>query len=238
MKRLVEKLIKGTPAYYMLLNWRARSRDVRAGADWERAGRPGPPPHIVKQRVLQAYAKQFKLRVLVESGTYLGDMVAAMKRHFDRIYSIELDKELYESACARFKGAGRIQIIRGDSGVEMEHIVKSVARPALFWLDGHYSAGVTARGETSTPIYDELRHILPSLDAGHVVIIDDARSFTGTGGYPTLAALSDFARSILPAVDISVECDMIRITPRLGETGGPRHSAETGMLASSQEGCQ
>ena len=31
--------------------------------------------------------------------------------------------------------------------------------PAIFWLDGHYSAGITAMGEQATPIFKELTHI-------------------------------------------------------------------------------
>jgi hypothetical protein len=52
---------------------------------WERSGRPVPPPHAAKQAVLRAYARAFRTPVLVETGTYMGDMVAAMLDQFDRI---------------------------------------------------------------------------------------------------------------------------------------------------------
>jgi len=73
--------------------------------DWEQAGKPFPPPHIIKQKVLLDYSKVYNLRILVETGTYLGDMIEAMKSKFDRIYSIEIDKDLFALANKRFKHA-------------------------------------------------------------------------------------------------------------------------------------
>ena len=54
-----------------------------------RSDAPVPPPHVVKQRVLREYAERYELKVFVETGTYRGDMVQAMKPLFDKIYSIE-----------------------------------------------------------------------------------------------------------------------------------------------------
>jgi hypothetical protein len=51
-----------------------------------------PPPHIVKQQTLRSYSKKFGLNILVETGTLHGDMVEAMKKDFERIYSIELNR--------------------------------------------------------------------------------------------------------------------------------------------------
>jgi len=48
----------------------------------------------VKQRTVEHYGKTFFLQVLIETGTYQGDMVEAMKDIFDKIFSIELKREL------------------------------------------------------------------------------------------------------------------------------------------------
>ncbi len=82
----------------------------------------------------------------------------------------------------------------------------------MFWLDGHYSAGVTAIGECDTPVMDELRHIFQSEITGHVVIIDDARCFGNGSGYPSIEALKTFILSKKNDVDIYIEQDSIRIT--------------------------
>ena len=125
------------------LRWRANRAALSA---WERQGRPVPPPHAFKQKVVLQYARQFDLRVLVETGTYLGEMVDAMRTAFGRVYSIELDQELYWRAVQRFAGRGSVTIVQGDSSKVLPQLLAELAEPVLFWLDGHYSAGVTAKG--------------------------------------------------------------------------------------------
>jgi len=141
-------------------------------------------------------------------------MVDAMKKNFDRIYSIELSNELYENAKNRFKGEEHIELIHGDSGIELNNIMDRINQPALFWLDGHYSGGVTARGDKDTPIYEELKHIINAPDNGHVIIIDDARFFGRQRAYPSIEELSDFIRSKRPDANIVIQDDSIRITPK------------------------
>jgi len=48
-------------------------------------GKPIPPPHIIKQKIIRTYAKTFKINILVETGTYLGDMVETIEYVFDYI---------------------------------------------------------------------------------------------------------------------------------------------------------
>ena len=96
----------------------------------------------------------------METGTYYGDMIAAMMPQFDAIYSIELSDELYDRARRRFRGSDKVTLIHGDSAVELAAIVRGLDRPALFWLDGHYSGGETAKGATETPVLAELEQIL------------------------------------------------------------------------------
>ena len=82
--------------------WHARRRQ-RALEEWERQGRPVPPPHVVKQSILERYAQQYHLKIFVETGTHRGDMVEAMKPLFHKIYSIELGDTLFAEAKHRFK---------------------------------------------------------------------------------------------------------------------------------------
>jgi hypothetical protein len=214
MNQLMKQIARKTPLYDPLRNWVFRRIQVKGLVEWERNGKPVPPPHIVKQQTLRSYSKRFGLKILVETGTYYGDMVEAMKDVFDRIYSIELSRELYEKAKRRFKGVKYIELICGDSGIELKSVMSKLDQPALFWLDGHYSSGVTAKGDKNTPIYEELNHILDSPDRGHVIIIDDARVFGRDPDYPSIQELSDFINSKRPNLDIVVQDDSIRITPK------------------------
>jgi predicted O-methyltransferase YrrM len=114
--------------------------------EWKRNGKPVPPPHSIKQQVIRNYAKDYGIKILVETGTLHGDMLEAMRKDFERLYSIELDEKLYKDAQKRFNGVNHIELIHGDSGVQLEFLLKKT-EPALFWLDGHYSGGITAKGE-------------------------------------------------------------------------------------------
>jgi hypothetical protein len=181
--------------------------------EWKKKGKPVPPPHINKQRMLEEYAKRFGLKIMVETGTYYGDMVSAMKNKFEQIYSIELSKDLYELATQRFKRVNNVVLIRGDSEVELGILMERISQSALFWLDGHYSAGVTAKGKKVTPIFEELGHILKGRDTGHVIIIDDARCFGKEPGYPSIREISDYVKSKRPHTKIEVKNDSIIIVP-------------------------
>jgi hypothetical protein len=214
LKQVIKRITKKTPLYSLFLRWRAKRQSQKELLDWERMKKPVPPPHVAKQRVLRNYSKMYGLKIFVETGTFFGDMVEAMKEHFNRIYSIELGKALFEKASVRFKGVKNVQVIFGDSGVELRNLMKRIDQPALFWLDGHYSAGVTAKGGKETPIYEELDCILNAPDLGHVIIIDDARCFGTDSAYPSMPELEEFITSRRPYAEIAVEDDSIRITPK------------------------
>jgi len=180
---------------------------------WERVGRPAPPPHLIKQAAIRRYIDLFGLKVFVETGTFRGDMVDAMKSDFDRLYSIELSRELFERARHRFRSYDNVKLIHGDSGVQIARVLTEIDEPTLFWLDGHYSAGETARGEQDTPIMQELQHIFDAPDYGHVVIIDDARCFGENPAYPSIDDLRNFVGTQRTGLEFTIADDSIRITP-------------------------
>jgi hypothetical protein len=199
-----KKIVKRSPFYPFF-------RDGRILLAWQLAGRPVPPPHLVKQRAVRAFAGAYRLPILIETGTYRGDMVAAVRDCFDRVYSIELGKELHRLAQERFAGDPRVRILQGDSGEVLRGLLARIDRPALFWLDSHFSDADTARTDLITPIRRELEHILvhPLADR-HVILIDDARLFRGKDDYPTL----DWLRGFLAEAGFAgfeVRDDIIRI---------------------------
>jgi hypothetical protein len=180
-------------------------------ARWVTDGKPVPPPHPIKQKAILFYAKNFNINTLVETGTYLGEMVDAMNGHFENIYSIELSEQLADKARMRFKNHDHIEIIQGDSGAELGKLVKRIQKPAIFWLDGHYSAGFTAQGEKDTPIYEELKHIFSAPEIGHIILIDDARCFGQEKDYPSVDELKAFVLSNRPQAQFRIENDCIHI---------------------------
>lgn len=179
---------------------------------WSLSGKPLPPPHLIKQRMILDALDQYKPGILVETGTLLGDMVEAMKSRFQRIYSIEISPELARRAKQRFAGDSHVEIIENDSAIALKELVPMLDAPALFWLDGHYSGGNTGKGEKETPIMEELETVLASA-LPHVVLVDDARCFGTEKDYPSLAELETFVKSRRPDVRLFVKHDCIHILP-------------------------
>lgn len=192
--------------------WRQSIQRRREARQWIEDGRPVPPPHSVKQLHIASAAEKFGTRTLVETGTFRGDMIAAMLRRFDRIISVEMDATLHQRAVQRFAGHRHVQLIHGDSGEAMPDILRSLDKPALFWLDGHYSGPGTALADSETPINKELACIFAPGSPAHVVLIDDARLF-GTTDYPSIQQVSDFVKAIRPNYTVTVEADIIHISP-------------------------
>lgn len=188
------------PAYQRLEQW-----------TWRMRGRNGPTPHRLKESVVRTFARTYGLTTLVETGTYLGDMVAAVRGDFATIHTIELDQALYERATRRFAGDARVHLHQGDSGKVLAQIVEELDCPALFWLDAHHSGGVTALGDQPTPVLRELDTVLATGEKGNVMLIDDARDFTGRGGYPSIATLKQQLGS--RPYSLEVRDDIVRIVP-------------------------
>jgi FkbM family methyltransferase len=181
----------------------------RSLAAWQRDGRPVPPPPAFKRKVVRAYGRRYGLGTMVESGTYFGDMVEAQRRTFGRVVSIELSPELWRSAADRFASVPNVTILQGDSTDVLPRVLADLGGPCLFWLDGHYSAGVTARGDLETPVWSELEAILDRRGPD-VVLIDDARCF-GEGDYPSIDAIRALVADRRPDWSVAVADDIIRI---------------------------
>ncbi len=156
---------------------------------------------------------EYNLKILVETGTYYGDMVEAMKNSFSKIYSIEISETLCAEERRRFKRDRHIKIIHGDSGTEIEKLVKELDQPTLFWLDGHYSGGITSKGLKETPIFEEVNAIVNNMKSQYVILIDDARCFGTFPDYPSLELLSNFIKSKDQNANVAVQDDIIRIIP-------------------------
>ena len=97
---------------------------------WLHSGRGTPPPHRVKQQLILRCLDQSHCSVLVETGTFRGDMLQALDGRFRRMYSIELHPELHERAKLRFAGRSHIQLLQGDS--EFATFCRNSTNPPCF----------------------------------------------------------------------------------------------------------
>jgi hypothetical protein len=179
---------------------------------WILRGRPQRSPHLLKQKVVREYGERFELRTLVETGTYYGEMVSAMKGRFDRIYSIEFVPELAERARRKFARDPHITILCGDSRRMIPEVLDLLTAPALFWLDAGYYGWVGKQGDQQR-LSSEMEMIL-SHPFAHIILLDDARGLTGRDGVPSVRDVTTDVESKHPKRRVEVKYDIMRITPR------------------------
>lgn len=193
---------------YKLRSYKLRLQTIREAATW--LGLPHrPPPKPLKWRTIRRYAREYGLRTLVETGTYRGETVAALRPLFDQVITIELDDALHAAAARRFANDAGIDVLHGDSGELLPEVLERLDEPALFWLDGHWSGGVTARAGEDTPLRRELRALFTDSQP-HVVLIDDARE-AGRGDYPSISEVASLAAEHRYRCEVAI--DILRVTP-------------------------
>jgi hypothetical protein len=166
----------------------------------------------VKQRAVREYARRYQLRTLIETGTYYGEMIAAVKGDFERVFSIEFDPELAQRASRRFAGDARVRILEGDSAKVLPQLLKTISEPVLFWLDAGYWGWADLERDPER-LSVEVEAALSHPVKGHVVLMDDARMLDGRNGAPTFDQLRSRITTRFPGRRVELRHDIIRITP-------------------------
>jgi hypothetical protein len=201
--------------------WNNIIRPIRDGLkeqSWLAAGRLGPPPHSIKYRNIMALADVYGATAFVETGSYFGDMIAKVLPRFDPIISIEVFPPLAQAAKRRFANAAHVEILEGDSTVLLNEAISAITGRIVFWLDGHYSGQGTGRADNDSPISHEMEIIFSarvSRGFRDLVLIDDARFFDGTNGYPNLKTLMSAVRDQW-LYNVSCADDCIFVLPPIG----------------------
>src|ERR1700740_1590264 len=77
----------------------------------------------------------------IETGTYLADTTLWAAQHFDRVISIEADRELCDAARKRLVSYANVNVLLGRSQDILAALVPKLSRPALIWLDAHWCGG-------------------------------------------------------------------------------------------------
>ena len=180
---------------------------------WQLRGQPARSPHLVKQKTVAEYAERYRLRTLVETGTYYGEMVDAMLGRFDRIYSVEYDPKLAELAQRRFMVNSHVRVLQGDSERLIPEILHEIDEASLFWLDAGYYGFADQKSNTGR-LAVELNAILSHKIANHIILLDDARGLTGANGGYTASQLVAEIEQRFPGHKAQISTDILRITPR------------------------
>jgi hypothetical protein len=161
-----------------------------------------PASPKVKILALRQYARRYNLKTFVETGTYLGDTIAALAPNFLRCFTIEIEPMVYERCRRRLESFDNVECILADSSLALPAIVQGLKGDALFWLDGHASGGETFNSGKG-PLISELTTIYSEPSRRHVVLIDDARGHD-------IESIRRFCES---RAQIDIHNDIIRLTP-------------------------
>lgn len=141
-------------------------------------------PHELVLQLAQAYDVQH----FIETGTYLGGTAVWAAQYFAQVLTIELSESIYRQTSTQYAHLKNIDFRFGDSRQVLTELAPTLSKPAIFWLDGHWSGGETYGADDQCPLLEEIQAINAS-PVPHYILIDDARLFTSTPPKPQIAAM-------------------------------------------------
>jgi hypothetical protein len=125
--------------------------------NWPRIGFASPSPSFIKRSCIKRNC--YPNATWVETGTYLGETTSFMSKLGTKVFSIEPEPELFLNAKIRLSKHINVEILNGTSEDVLPNLLPNINGDVNFWLDGHYSMGITFKGERDTPIIQELEAI-------------------------------------------------------------------------------
>ncbi len=180
---------------------------------WISRGRPIPIDHVFKRKRLRNLGRQYSCQTFVETGTFYGQMVWAVRKFFPLVLSVEISESLYEYNRRKFSNCDNVHLYLGDSAIRMAEMIEKISGRAIFWLDGHYSGPGTVRGETDSPVMAELNGIQKHDRNDHCILIDDAHCFNGSVGWPNISEVLQKLLAINKNYAVTVDHDCIIALP-------------------------
>ncbi len=191
LQKQLKYLLEKFPLTHGVMESKRQRKEGRRLAEWETRGRTTRPPESAKHYNLRNAAFAHSLTTLVETGTYHGDTLYALRDDFTSLHSIELSKDYYALSQSRLQQYPHIKIHFGDSAEMLAKVISQLNdKPTLFWLDAHYGNyrdEGAAHGIEYAPIIHELTAILKGgKNSSYNIIIDDARLFENDPHYPRM----------------------------------------------------
>ncbi len=165
---------------------------------------------------------RLQLARAVETGTFRGVTARGLAGVFPAVITIELSEELYRTATRSLADLPHVTPVQGHS-VERLREVQDASVPTLYFLDGHWSGGMTDGVDDQCPVMEELATIGES-HPSDCFIIDDARLFTSAPPpphnveqWPTILEVFDLIRARHPEHYVTILDDQVIAVPPAGK---------------------
>ena len=167
---------------------------------WLRSRCLGAPPPGAKWAVLAEFSGPDV--TWIETGTYFGLTTRWLSKRSSQVISLEPDPTLAAFVRRRLRRLENTTVLNESSESGLRPALEAAKDKVCLFLDGHYSGGITYRGNLISPIVSELDTVaehLPQLLSCRI-FVDDFRLFGQNdldGAYPSPNLLVDFARAYM-----------------------------------------
>lgn len=132
---------------------------------------PDPVLREWKRDFIIWLAGETGIRNLVETGTHMGGMALELSPYFDRIDTIELSPVFYQRSREMLQSFPNIYQHQGSSRVILKEVLsRLIVDPLMFWLDAHFSGGLTAHD--GDPLPEELK-VITQYRPESLILVDD-----------------------------------------------------------------
>ena len=166
---------------------------------WRKRNYLGASPQFIKQSIL--LRDGIPNAQWVETGTGRGVTTKFLAEKFPYVHTIEPSKYLYNQAICNLK-LKNINFLNDASENILSDLLSKLNGDINFWLDGHYSAGMTFKGKKNCPVEEELMAIDKNISnfKKMTIFIDDVRCFLSKleeyNDYPSIDFLVDWSKKI------------------------------------------
>lgn len=159
--------------------------------------------------------EQMDLKVFVEGGTYQGGTARWASSQFEKVLTIENSREMHCLAKQNLEDIPNVTLLLGDTRTHLPEIVEQ-HDDLLYWLDAHWSGGVTYGEGDECPLLEEFETIFAA-DRNQVILVDDARLFLAPPPKPHRRdhwpTLIEIVQSLPQGWDLVCDDDVFYVLP-------------------------
>ena len=96
-------------------------------------------------------------KIFIETGTAYGQTVVEIQPYFEKIFTVEISKQLWEWTNPKICDCENVEHVLGDSLVEIPKFLDSLTEEdkVFFWLAAHWSQGLGSKNNLDCHLVEE-----------------------------------------------------------------------------------